>query len=77
MAAIRRRRRNPRKSGGGSVSISGLLPWIAIGGLLYLMAQNAGKVKAAPAGASTAGCTAPGTGGGTTDFGVTGQCWCG
>jgi len=48
-----------------------------MGGLLYLMAQNAGKVKAAPSIAATGGCTQPGTGGGTTDFGVTGQCWCG
>jgi len=31
------------------------LPWLAIGGLLYLMAQNAGKVKAA-SGTSTSTC---------------------
>jgi hypothetical protein len=72
----RRRYRNPRR-GGGSSGIAVLLPWVAIGGLLYLMAQNAGKVKAAPSIAATGGCTQPGTGGGTTDFGVTGQCWCG
>jgi hypothetical protein len=74
---MRRRYRNPRKGSGSSV-ITGLLPWVAIGGLLYLMAQNAGKVKATPAvtAAGVGCCTQPGRGGGITDFGVTGQCWC-
>jgi len=76
---MRHRYRNPRRSGGSS-GIAVLLPWVAIGGLLYLMAQNAGKVKGTTTTASATGgvgcCTQPGRGGGITDFGVTGSCWC-
>jgi len=70
----RRRFRNPR---GGGTGIAKLLPWVAIGGLLYLMAQNAGKVKAA--GGTTASAPVAGSVGnncGGNDFGVSG-CWCG
>jgi hypothetical protein len=55
-----------------------VLPYVAIGGLLYLMAKNAGAVKSA---ATTT--TAPPTGSvgnncGTNDFGVNNpSCWCG
>ena len=74
MAIIRRRRsRNPK--GGGS-GIARVLPWLAIGGLLYLMAQNAGKVSgkaAAAPSSSAAGCA----GGVTNDFGTAAGCWCG
>lgn len=66
----RRRFRNPR-GGGGSI-VTTLLPWVAIGGLLYLMAQNAGKLKT-PAQAGSA--SAVGAGGTQVDFGVTSQCW--
>jgi hypothetical protein len=53
-----------------------ILPWVAIGGLFYLMAQNAGKVKSANATSSAGGGTiASSCGGATTDFGVTGNCW--
>jgi hypothetical protein len=73
MAIGRRRRfRNPR--GGGGSTVARVLPWLAIGGLLYLMAQNASKVKGAtpalPASsAATAGCALP------NDFGTTTGCW--
>lgn len=71
MAIGRRRRfRNPK---GGGFHIAHLLPWVAIGGLVYLMAQNSAKVKAA---AGAAPAPAPACAGGVTnDFGVTG-CWC-
>jgi preprotein translocase subunit YajC len=77
----RRRSRNPRGSQGGDVVLK-ILPWVAIGGLFYLMAQNAGKVKAANA---VATAVTPGNtvvvGGGCaalpTDFGTTNTscCW--
>lgn len=73
MAIGRRRRfRNPR--GGGGSAVARVLPWLAIGGLLYLMAQNASKVKGATAlpastAATGAGCSLP------NDFGVTSTCW--
>ena len=54
--------------------LTSVLPWLAIGGLLYLMAQNAGKVKAAsvPASSSAAGCTS------VCGFNVKNPCsWCG
>ena len=83
MAITRRRRfRNPR---GGS-GIAALLPWVAVGGLLYLMAQNAGKVKAAGPGTATGPVITPAGGGSASGvaagnaacFGVTSpSCWCG
>jgi hypothetical protein len=64
------------KSGSGLMSV---LPYVAIGGLLYLMAKNSSALKsgtstpATPAAAGT-----PGNNCGTNDFGVTGGCcWCG
>jgi hypothetical protein len=57
----------------------GVLPYLAIGGLLYLMAKNAGTLKAS----GTAAATAPAAGSvgnncGTNDFGVNNPtCWCG
>lgn len=57
-----------------------VLPYLAIGGLLYLMAKNASTLKssatttaiAPPAGSPANNC-------GVNDFGVTGStsCWCG
>lgn len=63
-------------SKGGGSGLMKVLPYLAIGGLLYLMAQNAGKLKTS---SGTAVSTAPpvGTPGnncGTNDFGVTGGC---
>jgi hypothetical protein len=57
-----------------------VLPYVAIGGLLYLMAKNAGKLQttsAAPATTTPVGT--PGNNCGTNDFGVGGStiCWCG
>jgi hypothetical protein len=53
-----------------------VLPYLAVGGLLYLMAQNASKLKAA-GGSSGASLPAAGTAGnnaGCNDFGVTPGC---
>jgi hypothetical protein len=64
----------------GSV-IARILPYVAVGGLLYLMAQNASKVKAA--GSSGAAVPLPPAGSptnnaGCNDFGVNNaSCWCG
>ena len=63
----------------GSV-IARVLPYLAVGGLLYLMAQNASKVKAA---GSSGGAVLPPAGSptnnaGCNDFGVNNaSCWCG
>jgi hypothetical protein len=52
-----------------------VLPYLAIGGLLYLMAQNAGKLKTGSATTSTAPPVgSPGNNCGSNDFGVTGGC---
>jgi hypothetical protein len=58
------------------LGIGKLLPWLAIGGLLYLMAQNAGKLKASSSTAAAAPpAGSPGANCGTNDFGVTSGCW--
>lgn len=73
---MQHRYRNPRGKN-GATGLGRVLPWLAIGGLLYLMAQNAGKVRAASPGASSQPCAGSvGNNGGANDFGVCG-CWCG
>jgi hypothetical protein len=75
MAIGRRRRfRNPR---GGS-GLAKVLPYLAIGGLLYLMAKNAPAAKGATS-TTTVGPAAGSVGNncGGTDFGTSGGCWCG
>ena len=64
------------KSGSGVMAV---LPYLAIGGLLYLMAKNAGNVKAAaPAMPAAPGAGTVGNNCGTNDFGVNNpSCWCG
>lgn len=53
-----------------------LLPWVALGGLFYLMAKNSAKVATAgTAATSTPAATCSGL---VTDFGVANaNCWCG
>jgi hypothetical protein len=80
--------RNPRSSGGGSV-VTTLLPWVAIAGLVYLMATNkpAAKGGATTSGSGCAGLPLPPAtrtiytppGCTTNDFGLTASssCWCG
>jgi hypothetical protein len=64
----------------GSV-IARVLPYLAVGGLLYLMAQNASKLKAAgggSGGAVAAPAGSPTNNAGCNDFGVNNtSCWCG
>jgi hypothetical protein len=67
----RRRFRNPRGKSGGSV-LAVLVPWALAGGLLYLMAQNASKVKSSSAAApSGSGRAVPAA---SCCFGVTNTC---
>jgi hypothetical protein len=58
-------------------SLARILPYLAVGGLLYLMAQNASKVKAAggvlPSTGAPAGAVGNNCGG--NDFGTTPGCW--
>jgi hypothetical protein len=73
----RLRFRNPRGGGSGGSAVGKVLPWLAIGGLLYLMAQNSAKVKAAGGTTTTSAAPSAGSVGnnaGCNDFGVTG-CW--
>jgi len=58
-----------------------VLPWLALGGLFYLMAKNSSRLAA---GGSPAQTIAPPVGtptnnAGCNDFGAagTGNCWCG
>lgn len=55
-----------------------MLPYVALGGLLYLMMKNSGKLAA---GGSTltapAQAGSPGNNCGGTDFGTSAGCWCG
>lgn len=64
----------------GSV-IGKVLPYLAIGGLLYLMAKNSGKLALpAPTGAAAAAPVgSPTNNAGCVDFGTAGcgNCWCG
>lgn len=56
-----------------------VLPYVAVGGLLYLMAKNASKVKSAPGGAiAPPSAGSVGNNAGCNDFGTTGSscCWC-
>lgn len=65
------------KSGSGLVAV---LPYVAVGGLLYLMIKNSGKLKASSAGAAALPPAQAGSVGnncGANDFGATAGCWCG
>jgi hypothetical protein len=75
MATGRRHRfSNPRGAGRGSTGIGKVLPWLAIGGLLYLMAQNASKVKASSGAPAMPSAGSVGNNAGCNDFGTSG-CW--
>lgn len=56
-------------------SLGRLLPYVAVGGLLYLMIHNASKIKAAGGGVASPAAGSPGNNAGCNDFGVTGGCW--
>jgi hypothetical protein len=51
-----------------------VLPWVAVGGLLYLIATNKPQPKSIPT--ASGGAVPTPTPGCQPDFGVTG-CWCG
>jgi hypothetical protein len=62
------------------LTLGSLLPYVAVGGLLYLMAQNASKLKAASGGsvAPLPPAGSPTNNAGCNDFGVNNaSCWCG
>lgn len=61
------------KSGSG---LAGVLPYLAIGGLLYLMMKNAPAVKAAGGTPIPPAAGSVGNNAGCNDFGIRG-CWCG
>lgn len=64
-----RRFRNPKKYDAGG-AVMKVLPWVAIAALVYLMGQNASKLKSGSGAVST-----PSTGSaGCVDFGVTSSC---
>jgi hypothetical protein len=58
-----------------------VLPWLALGGLFYLMAKNSGKLASSGAAVSTVSPPAgtPANNAGCNDFGAGGatSCWCG